>query len=615
MRRRRPARLFAVAALLFVGVPVQSAPRPTAGSAAEDARLTGWLDAQYDRYLDLAPMERTFAGDARHNDAIDDMSERGMARKLAFRARSVRAMKAAFDRATLSPDAQLSYDLWVREYEQAAADYRFRRNDYVFSQFISPQTMLPQFLTSIHRVDTPADMQGYIARIGGISRAILQDLDRAKSNAKGGVRPPRFAYDGVIEQARAMASGAPFAGAGTNPVWADAQAKVDALERTGRIDRAAADALRTRARRTLLDAWGPAYRQVVAWFEADRPNAVVTATGVGKDPNGTAYYAKQLASATTTDLTPDQVHRIGLEKVAEIRRAMEATKERVGFKGTLSAFFTVMREDPRFYYANDDAGRRQYLADATRYVTDIRAKLPRYFATVPKAGVVAMRVDPSRERPGGAQYFQAAAPDGSRPGIFYSDLSDMRVMPRWKLEATAYHEAGLGHHLQFSIAQELTGIPRFRTRLSYNAYLEGWGLYTEELGREMGGYRDPYSDFGRLSAQMWRAIRLVLDTGLHAKGWTEDRAVRYFLENSPQTDVADRVEVQRYIVAPGQATGYMIGMLKIVELRRRAERELGPKFDIRAFHDAVLGRGQLPLGLLERQVDAWIARRKEQGTG
>lgn len=609
--------LIAATALLAGGTgltqatgPVRQASAAPAQAGQEDARLNAWLDVQYEAFLDLSPIERTYAGDKKDYDKVDDFSEQGLAARVAFRRKSVAEMETRFDRAKLSPDAQVSYDLWIYEAEQAALDYKFRRNEYVFNHSWGPQIQFAQLLIQIHKVDGPADMDAYVARIRGLAGALRQHLDWTRANAAAGVRMPRFAYDIVIAQARALAGGAPFDGAADNAVWADVVAKVDGLAKAGKIDAAKGDAYKEAARDALIEAWGPAYRELADWLEADRPNTAAIATGVGKDPGGAAYYAKQLASSTTTDLTPEQVHQIGLAKVAELRREMEKIKAQVGFKGSLQDFFKFLRDDGRFYYPDTDAGRQAYIDKATQYITDIRKKLPQYFGILPKADVIVKRVEPYREKPGAAAHYLMAAPDGSRPGVFYAHLSDMRALPTLQLEATTYHEAGLGHHLQFSIAQELRNIPKFRTRLFYNVYQEGWGLYAEQLGKEMGGYQDPYSDFGRLSLQMWRAIRLVLDTGLHYKGWTEDQAVRYFIENSPQAETGIRAEVQRYISAPGQATGYMVGMLRIMDMRHKAERELGPRFDIRGFHDVVLGRGQMPLSMLDRRIDAWIAERK-----
>jgi uncharacterized protein (DUF885 family) len=309
-------------------------------------------------------------------------------------------------------------------------------------------------------------------------------------------------------------------------------------------------------------------------------------------------------------MTAEEIHQLGLSEVARLHAEMDAVKNQVGFKGTLKEFFTFMREDPQFFFPNTDEGREGYLQAARDHLAFIKTKLPQYFGILPKADLEVKRVEPFREQPGAAQHYSAGTPDGSRPGVYYAHLIDMKAMPKHQLEVIAYHEGNPGHHMQISIAQELQGLPTFRTQLGVTAYNEGWGLYAEKLAKEMGAYKDPYSEFGRLSSELWRAIRLVVDTGVHAKGWSEGRAVEHFLANSPSAEGAIRSEVKRYIAWPGQATAYKVGMQKILQLRAKAEKTLGPKFDIRGFHDTVLGGGALPLTLLERRVDGWIASRK-----
>src|SRR5690606_19570977 len=268
------------------------------------------------------------------------------------------------------------------------------------------------------------------------------------------------------------------------------------------------------------------------------------------------------------------------------------------------------RGNAQFLFSNTDEGREAYLQTSRDYFAAIEARLPEFFGLLPKAKLVVKRVEAFREQPGQAQHYMTGTPDGSRPGTYYVHLIDMNSMPKIGLESIAYHEGIPGHHMQMSIAQELTGLPQFRTQAGYTAYTEGWGLYAEQLAKEMGAYQDPYSDFGRLEGEIWRAIRLVVDTGLHAKGWTEQQAVDYFLANGSTSEGQVRAEIRRYIVMPGQATAYKIGMLKILELRGRAQAALGDDFDIRAFHDVVLGGGALPLAILERRVDDWIAAQR-----
>jgi len=374
--------------------------------------------------------------------------------------------------------------------------------------------------------------------------------------------------------------------------------------------------LKTSAKRALIDDWQPAYARLVAWQKEDIKNTPELGTGVHALPNGAAYYNERLANNTTTNLTADEIHQIGLGEVARLRGKMIKVKETVGFEGNLQSFFTELRDnkdDLRYYYPNTDAGRQAYLDDSTAAIDRIKTELPKFFGILPMADLEVKRVEAFREQDGAAQHYRSGTPDGARPGVYYAHLSDMTAMPKRELEVIAYHEGLPGHHMQISIAQELTGVPTFRTQAGFTAYSEGWALYTEWLATEFDGtYEDPYSEFGRLGSEIWRAIRLVVDTGLHAKGWTEEEAIAYFVENSAITDAQARSEVRRYMTLPGQATSYKIGMLKIQDLRKKAKNELGNKFDIRGFHNAVLDGGALPLSILERKVDQWATELKAE---
>lgn len=619
--RRRTTRhltliLLASVSLVACGKKEASAPAaeiaaPSAEEmAAETQRINQWFDAKFEEQLDFSPIQRTFLGEKKAYDKIDDLSEAGEDKQLEWARTAAAELKSSFDYAKLSPEAKTSYDVWLYQLERAEAAAKFRRSQYVFTQMQGPQAFLPQFLIVFHKVEEPSDIDAYIARIGGVARGIDQLLERAKIEAGEGVRPPRFAYEGVIAQAKNVIAGAPFSGTADSPVWADVKTEIDGLVKAGKIDAAKGEELKNAAKAALVEKLGPSYSALVAWFESDMPNADAIATGVGKLPNGAAFYEERLAASTTTDMTANEIHEFGLSEVARIHGEMEKIKTAVGFDGTLQDFFKFMREDDRFFFPNGDEGANAYIAEASAKLDFIKARLPDYFGLLPKADLVVKRVEPFREQPGAAQHYFPGTPDGSRPGVYYAHLSDMRAMPKHQLEVVAYHEGNPGHHMQISIAQELTGVPRFRTQAGFTAYAEGWGLYSELLAKEMGAYEDPYSDFGRLSTELWRAIRLVLDTGLHSKGWTEAQAVDYFVANSPSAEGAIRSEVQRYIVIPGQATAYKIGMRKILDLREKAKAELGDQFDIKGFHDTALGGGALPLSVLERRVDEWIASKK-----
>jgi uncharacterized protein (DUF885 family) len=606
--------LFAALLACSESTPVAPAPAadPATEVAAESARLNTWLDEQFQQELDFSPEWKTSLGDKSDYDKLDDVSEAEQDRQMQWRRDSVATLRAEFDYALLDDEAKTSYDLWTYALDQAERMAPFRRHGFIFGRG-GPHAGLPNFLINFHRVDNAADMQAYIARLNALDEVLREYLDRARRAVEDGIRQPQWNYDFAIDEIDRVLAGAPFTEAGASPLWNDVQTKIAALQTAGTLSADDADTLTTAARTALLDAVQPAYAEVRAWLDADRANAPVDQLGAWTLPNGAAYYDSRLYVNTTQEMTADEVHEIGLAEVARLRADMEALKERVGFTGTLQEFFVFMREDEQFYFPNDDEGAEAYLALARTYLDAVAAKLPEYFGILPKAGLDVRRVEAFREQPGGAQHYFAGTPDGSRNGIFYAHLSDMRAMPKYTLEAIAYHEGNPGHHMQISIAQELTSLPRFRTQYSYTAYIEGWGLYAEALGKDMGFYTDPYSDFGRLSAEIWRAIRLVVDTGIHAKQWSQEEAVQYFLDNSPQPEATVRSEIERYIITPGQATAYKIGMLKLQQLRAQAQAELGERFDIRGFHDTVLGGGALPLPVLEARVARWVEAVRSSG--
>jgi uncharacterized protein (DUF885 family) len=603
--------------VLSASTPFAQAPPVPATQAVTDetARINAWFEARFEEQLAFSPIQQTFLG--RKSNAIDDMSIAAQDKQIAWQRATVAEMRKLFDYSKLTPEAQTSYDTWIYQLEQTEAALPFRANAYVFEQMTAIHSFFPQLLIAFHAVEGVPDMEGYINRIRESGRALRQLIEVSKSNATEGVRPPRFAFDFVISESTKIITGVPFDDSGTDSaVWADVKTKIAELQTKGAIDQARATSMLAEARAALTGPFKSAYQELIAWQEQDRAKAPEKTSGVSALPNGTAYYNERLANQTTTTLTADEIHAIGLTEVARLREEMVAIKNEVGFKGDLPAFFAELRDNktnPVYYYPNTDEGRLAYIADATAAINKIKAVLPKYFGILPKADLVVRRVEPFREQPGAAQHYFPGTPDGARPGVYYAHLSDMTAMPKSELEVIAYHEGLPGHHMQLSIAQELTSVPTFRRQAGFTAYSEGWGLYSEWLAREMPGtYVSPYSRFGRLGSEVWRAIRLVVDTGLHAKGWSQEQAVQYFLANSATTEAQARSEIRRYMVLPGQATSYKIGMLKIQELRRKAEAALGARFDIRAFHDTILGGGALPLTILEKRVDRWIA---SLGTG
>ncbi len=589
--------------------PPQSVPtqQPTVAENQSE-RLANWFADKFEEELQASPSWLTYLGRKDKYDQFEELTEAELEKHLAWSAATVKELTSTFPYDSLEPEEKTSYDLWIYGYESELAGHQFIRNQYIFTQFLGEQSGLPEFLINLHRVDDESDMDAYISRIRGIARAIGELLDRAKLNASEGTRPPRFAYQGVIKEASTIISGAPFnEGQNESPLWADASGKIAALKGNGIITDEKAEILREQTRAALLTQLGPAYETLIAWFTSDLENSDAEPQGAASLPNGKAFYNHRLKRSTTTDLTAEEIHQIGLREVERLAGEMQAEARRAGFEGPLKNYIKLLKNDDRQFYPNTNEGRQQYLADTENYLAHMGSLLPDYFGILPKAGLVVKRVEPFREQDGAAQFYSAGTPDGSRPGVYYVHLSDTRTMPRYNMEAVAYHEGNPGHHMQVAISQELTSIPLFRTQSGYTAYSEGWALYAERLAGEMGAYQSDHAEFGRLSNEMWRAVRLVVDTGLHSKGWTEEQAIDYFMEWTPLPYETAKSEVRRYLVWPGQATAYMIGMLKILELREFAQRNLGEKFDIRQFHDTILAGGSLPLSILEKRVTDWVS--------
>lgn len=590
-----------------------TAPAPTADEVkAESDKLTAYLNAEYEEELAMNPMDLTSMGRKELYDQLGDFSEAGALKQLEWRRESVAGMKAQIDPAKLNDDAKTSWAIWESELARAEQRSKWKRHSYVFG-YNGPHTGLPNFLITYHKVDTPADMDALIARIGKVGAALDQSTERAKLAAADGIRTPKFGYERTLSEARTMIAGAPFGAGEDSPLWADVKEKIAVLQAAGKADDAKAQAWMAAAQSALTTKMKPAYERLIAWLEADMPNAKSGKVGAVTLPNGAAWYEASLEMQTTTPMTADEIHELGLSEVKRIHAAMEAIKTQVGFQGDMKAFFEFMRTDKQFYLPDTDAGRAEYLAKAQGYLDVMYKKLPAYFGRLPKAPLVVRRVEAFREVPGGAAHYFSPTPDGKQPGIFYAHLVDMSAVSLWALESLAYHEGVPGHHMQIAIQAELTDIPLFRTQYGYSAFAEGWGLYAEELGKEMGMFTDPYNDFGRLNSELWRAVRLVLDTGLHSKGWTEEEAVAWAMANSARPESSIKSEVRRFLLWPGQATTYKIGMIAIQKLRAEAEKELGDKFSVSGLHDTVIGGGSMPLPVLEQRVRAWIKTVKAGG--
>ena len=568
-------------------------------SEAASAELAQLFEAYNEASLALSPQTKAYRGvrDADYGQ-WDDPSDVAAAREYRLLQDAAKEMRARFDPAKLSPHDALSYRLFNATAERSAMLFTFREHDYVFDQRSGSHTGIPAFLINIHRISEPDHAQAYISRIEGIGPQLDALRVESAQRAAAGIMPPDWTYPYMIGDVEGL-----IAAGEDNAVLADFAKKVGALN-LPETDKAA---LVAAAKTAWNDYALPAYQRLLAELKRQQPVAP-EADGVWRLPDGEAYYAAQLKSYTTTDLTADEIHNIGLREVDRIHGEMRAIMKRVGFEGSLQDFFEYTRTDPQFYYETREA----YLADAQAKLDAMDQKLPEFFGRLPKAAMIIKPVEAFREKSAGKAFYQSPAPDGSRPGTYYVNLYKLEDMSKNELEALAYHEGKPGHHLQRALQTELDGLPPFRRFGGFTAYTEGWGLYSEELAKDMGFYQDPYSDFGRLGMELWRACRLVVDTGIHSKRWSREEAVQYLRDNTPNPEGDIVKAIERYIVYPGQATAYMIGKLKIMELREKARGELGDKFDIRGFHDAVLVPGPVPLSILEENIAAWVAQVKAE---
>lgn len=604
--------LFAAGLIALAAACSPAAPAgPTAEDiAAESRKLTEYLNAEFEEELAMNPMMLTQMGRKELYDQLGDFSEADAAKQLEWRRESVAGMKAAVDPAKLSNDAKTSWAIWESELQRSELRAQWQRHAYVFG-FGGPHTDIPNFLITYHKVETPEDMDAYISRIGLLGQAIDQSTERAKLAVADGIRAPKFGYERTASEAQNVITGAPFGPGPASPLWEDLNTKIGFLLASDRANDGQAAAWKTAAEAALKDKVKPAYERLIAWLNEDMPNAPSGKVGALTLPKGVEWYNASLEMQTTTKMTADEIHELGLAEVKRIHAEMDKIRTATGFQGDQKAFFEFMRTDKQFYLPNTDEGRAKYLETAQGYLDVMYKKLPEYFGRLPKAPLVVKRVEAFREVPGGAAHYYGPTPDGSQPGIFYAHLIDMSAVSLWALESLAYHEGVPGHHMQIAIQNELTDIPVFRTQYGYSAYAEGWGLYAEDLGKTMGMFTDPYNDFGRLNSELWRAVRLVLDTGLHAKGWTEDEAVAWAMENSARPTSSIKSEVRRFLLWPGQATTYKIGMIAIQKLRDEAQAALGDKFDWKSFHDTVIDGGSMPLPVLETRVRAWIEGQKK----
>ena len=587
--------------MIAMGAAFAAAPA-WAGQAAdsESARLHRFFEEMFERDLARNPFaQSSLEGGAQAG--WPDVGEARAAENAALVRQDLAALRR-FSRDRLAPDAELSWRLFEYRCEQALEAERWRLNRYPVCQMRGPQRAVPQTLIDNHPIRNRADAEAYVARLHAVRPYLADVVAHLEMQAARGVRPPAFSYPLVIGNCENLIRGAPFDGSGADsPILADFRAKIAELD----VPDAARAALIRDAEGGLREGLGPGFRHLIAHLrEGER--TVTHADGVWHLPKGDAYYAAALRMETTLPTDASEVHRIGHEEVARLQGAMRALMPRLGVSGSLADLFRHARTSDALYYPNSAEGRDRYLADMRALLDEVNARLGDIMTRRPRAAVEVRPVPSWLEASAATAGYFAPPADGSRPGLLLVNMREMRNLPIYELSALAYHEGVPGHHLERAVSRELTDLPRFRRFGGYTAFSEGWALYAELLPLEMGLYRDAWQEFGQLSMELMRAGRLVVDTGVHALRWSRERAIAWLDENTPSNHQDNITAIQRYIVTPGQACAYEMGKLKLVELRERAERVLGPRFDVRVFHDLVLGSGPVPLPILEANVDAWL---------
>lgn len=580
-------------------------PEPTVQSTApvqdESARANALFEQIFMENVRRNPIMQTRLGIKDDYDKWQDLSDQHYEAGMMLTRQHLELIEQ-LDPEKMDAQTRLSHQLMKQSLQNALDDAKWRLYNYPVNQMFGTHSQVPSLLINQHTISNEQDAKAYIARLNNVPHLFRQLQQQLEQRAEAGIIPPKFVFPHVISASENVIKGAPFDTSEDSTLLADFKKKVGKLD----ISEQAKKLLTDEATVALLGSIRPAYNQLISYLHTLEQQAG-TDDGVWRFKDGEAFYNNALKRTTTTSLTAAEIHQIGLDEVARIHNEMREIMHKLEYKSDLKSFFAHVQSLPGLYYPDTPEGKEAYLKDATAIIDNMRTRLDELFLTKPKADMIVKAVEPFREQSAGKAFYQQPSMDGSRPGVYYANLYRMSDMPKYEMEALAYHEGIPGHHMQLAIAQELEDMPKFRRFGIYTAYVEGWGLYTELLPKEIGLYQDPYSDFGRLAMELWRACRLVVDTGIHAKKWTREQAISYLQENTPNTPTAIEKAIERYIVMPSQATAYKIGMIKIIELREKARDSLGDKFDIREFHDVVLKNGALPLDVLEQLVNDYIA--------
>lgn len=576
----------------------------------ESPRFAAFLESVYQQNLVASPQLATEFGSKAGYDRWDDTSEPALAAEAARIRSEVQAAKTRFDYAKLDPASQLQYRIFLDEHQLLLDRYRWHDHFYALNQIVGLHIDVPGTLAGNQQLQTVEDAGAYIRRIRAVRPAFQQLIRHMQGQARKGIYIPKTVYPLLVEGAQNVITGAPHDAGDDSPIFADFKRRIATLDIAA--DRKAQ--LIEEARTALVQQLQPAYEQLIRLLKAQAGRTPIDG-GVWQLPDGDAFYAFLVRQFTTTDMTPAQIHDMGLAEVARSQADIAALMSKLGFKGTVREFMAQMKADPRNYVSDDDAGRAAYLARARGIVAAMQAKITDAFEAPAPLPLRVVRTEAYKEASSPVGYYEAGPADGSRPGTVYLNLSNMRVLPLYELVDLLYHEGIPGHHMQISTILVDKSIPQLRKVNEWwqdSAFVEGWGLYAERLGKDLGFYQDPHSEFGLLTGELWRATRLVVDSGLHYKHWTREQAIQYLNENTPSPEETNIHAVDRYLAVPGQATSFMVGMRKFVAERERARQALGARFDLREYHRVALSSGYIPLWALEQKVTTWIQSKSQE---
>jgi uncharacterized protein (DUF885 family) len=590
-------------------VTEQTTPPTSIDAAQEDQRLMAFFDELFERDISQNPEFQAYLGRktedyGRWNDYSDAFAQLENQQTAA----DLERLRTEFDYESLSENAKVSYRIFEYNQERDLRNFAWRFHNYAISPMNDIASDLPTFLQNIHKIENRQDAEDYISRLAGAQAVMQQIIEQLRESESIGVIPPMMVYPKVLPGAQNVLKGAPFDETAEDGILlADFRGKLESLE----LDTEEKDILLNDAANALSGPFRNGYQSLIS--ELMRLQSIAdNDDGVWSLPDGDAFYLNRIQNWTTVTRTPEELHQLGLAEVARIRAEMEQIMNELGFEGDLAAFFEYVRTNPENYYENTEEGRQEYIREATALIEGIYDIADQYFNVLPKAPLEVRRVEPWREAASSTAFYNRPSPDGSRPGVYYINQQNMNAVQKHIMNSLAYHEGAPGHHFQIAIQQELEGIPQFRLYGGYSAYSEGWALYSELLAFEAGLYEGmPMRDFGRLAEEMKRAVRLVVDTGMHYKQWPLEQSIKYMTDNTPMAPADIDRQIKRYYVLPAQALSYKVGMLTILELRERAMQQLGEDFDIREFHDTVLKNGAVPMQILDDIVDDYIKAKQE----